>query len=188
MRKIIQNCATSWCPISGIKTASKFIIQLGTSSLWGSHNKLLYSFDQWPTESFEPKLQMWLYTFDFMWILWHNCCRTSCLKLIIRGFRRRSSGGEGSINTSSSKRNDYQYCKVGRQTERFSIKIYPEARIFCSSNRSNILFRLEYFTNFGMLTRRYSQSTMVPANRLAKLYSGIPNYAESDEHAHEHTS
>ena len=152
MRKIIQNCATSWCPISGIKTASKFIIQLGTSSLWGSHNKLWYSSDQWPTESFEPKLQMWLYTFDFMWILWHNCCRTSCLKLIIRRFRCRSSGGEGSIN-NSSKRNDYQYCKVGRQTERFSIKMYPEVfskvridQIFCFD--WNILQN----NNFGMLT------------------------------------
>ena len=131
-------------------------LQLGTSSLWGPHNKLWYSFDQWPTESFEPKLQMWLYTFDFMWILWHNCCHTSRLKSIIRGFRRRSSDGEGSINTSSSKRNDNQYCKAGRQTEQFSIKMYPETRLVFSVVRIDQIFCLDrnifHNNNFGMLT------------------------------------
>ena len=64
---------------------------------------------------------MRLSTFDFNYMIWGQSGDNP-------GTIQGPSGGGGLINTSSSRRNDFvQYCKVGRQTERFWIKMYPDA-------------------------------------------------------------
>ena len=80
----------------------------------------------------------------------------SVAKIVQNWPSRVPYGGEGPINNSSSRRNDFtQYYKVGWQPEWFSIKIYPEAPVVFTVVRFDQIFcfnrNIFQNYNFGML-------------------------------------
>ena len=113
---------------------------------------------------------MRLSTFDFNYMIWGQFGDNPAT---IRG----PIGRGGPINTSGSRRNDFvQYCKVGRQTEQFWIKMYPRPLLIFTVVRIDQIYNIIYcfkrniFQNcyFGMLTS--FNLTFIPSEfRLGKF-------------------
>ena len=79
---------------------------------------------------------MRLSTFDFNYMIWGQFGDNPAT---IRG----PIGRGGPINTSGSRRNDFvQYCKVGRQTEQFWIKMYPRPLLIFTVVRIDQIYNI----------------------------------------------